>query len=74
MSIIEFLVIWFALSVVFLLGYLARRAFEIYNAPMIFKRIVSGPIQGGSLDRRYVVEGLDGNIHYAHPPFTLTLE
>ena len=59
---------------VFLLGYFARRGLEIFSEPTVFKRIVSGPILGGYLDGRYVLEGLDGGIHYAHPPFTLTLD
>ena len=74
MSTIEFLLTWAVLLGVFLLGYFAARGLEIYNKPTAFKRIVSGPIQGGDLGGRYVLEGLDGNIHYAHPPFTLTLE
>ena len=74
MSIIEFLITWAVLIGVFLLGYFARRGFEIFNELPVFKRIVSGPIQGGNFDGRYVVEGLDGNIHYVCPPFTLTLD
>ena len=74
MSIIEFFAVWAVLISVFLLGYFARRGFEISNAPMTFKRIVSGPIQGGNLDVHYVVEGLDNNIHYTRPPFILTLD
>jgi phosphoribosylaminoimidazole (AIR) synthetase len=70
MNIIELFVACAILVVIFLLGYLARGKLE----PTVFKRIISGPIQGGSLDGRYVVEGFDGNIHYAHPPFTLTLD
>ena len=74
MSIIEFLTTWAVLIGIFLLGYFARRGLEIYNAPITFKRIIGGPIQGGSLDGRYILEELDGSIHYACPPFTLTLE
>ena len=74
MSIIEFIVTWAVLIGVFLLGYFARRGLEIFNEPMTFKRIVSGPIQDGNFAGRYVVEGHDGNIHYACPPFTLTLD
>ena len=76
MSTIEFLLTWTVLAGIFLLGYFARRGLEIYNKPTVFKRIVSGPIHGedGNLNGRYVLEGLDGNIHYAHPPFTLTLD
>ena len=74
MSITEFLLTWAVLIGVFLLGYFARRSFELYNKPTVFKRIISGPIQGGSLDGRYVVEGIDDGIHYACPPFTLTLD
>ena len=74
MSIIEFLFTWAVLLGVFLLGYFATKGLEIYNKPTAFKRIVSGPIQGGDLDGRYVLEGLNGNIHYVNPPFTLTLE
>lgn len=70
MSTIEFLFIWIVLIFGFLLGYFLRGKLE----PIVFKRIISGPIQGGNLDGRYVVEGFDGNIHYAYPPFTLTLE
>ncbi len=74
MSIIEFIITWAVLISIFLLGYFARRGLEIYNEPTVFKRIISGPIQGGNLDGRYVVVGLDSNIHYARPPFTLTLD
>lgn len=73
MNIIEFLATWAVLISIFLLGYFARRRYEIFNRPTVFKRIVGGPIQGGVLDGRYVVIGLDGNVHYACPPFTLTL-
>ena len=74
MTIIEFLLTWAVLLGVFLLGYFARKGLEIYSEPTVFKRIISGPIQGGNLDGRYVVEGLDDGIHYARPPFTLTLD
>ena len=74
MSIIEFFGILSMLAGAFLFGYFVGRDLEISNAPITFKRIISGPIQGGSLDGRYIVEGLDGNVHYACPPFTLTLE
>ena len=70
MSTVEFLITWAVLVGGFFLGYLARRSLE----PMKFKRVVGGPIQGGNLDGRYVVVGLDSNIHYARPPFTLTLD
>ncbi|KKN03198.1 hypothetical protein LCGC14_1109920 [marine sediment metagenome] len=74
MSIIEFLITWAVLIGIFLLGYIARVGLEVYNEPIAFKRIISGPIQGGNLDGRYALEGLDGNIHYVRPPFTLTLD
>ncbi len=74
MSIIEFLTTWAVLTGVLALGYFGRRAIEIYNAPTTFKRIIDGPIRVGIFDGQYVMEGLDGNIHYAYPPFTLTLE
>ncbi len=35
---------------VFLLGYLIRRGLEFFREPTVFKRIISGPIQGGNLD------------------------
>ncbi len=74
MSIIEFFGILSMLTGAFLFGYFVRRGLEISNAPITFKRIIDGPIQGGNLDGRYILEGLDGSIHYAWPPFTLTLE
>ena len=57
-----------------ILGYFIRRGLEFFREPTVFKRIISGPMQGGNLDGRYVLEGLDGGIHYARPPFTLTLD
>ena len=74
MNIIEFLVTLAVLAGAFLFGYFVRRDLEISNAPITFKRIIDGPIQGGNLDGRYILEGLDGSTHYAWPPFTLTLE
>ena len=71
---IEFLVVWAIIIVTFLFGYFCRKAFEISNSPPTFKRIVSGPIKGGPFNGRYVVEGLDNNLHYVEPPITLTLE
>ena len=71
---IEFFAVWLMLIVVFLLRYFARRAFEISNSFSVFKRIISDkPIETGNLTGRYVVEGLDGNIHYVFPPITVTL-
>ena len=70
MSITELLIACAVLIGIFFLGFLA--GIDL-NLP-IFKRIISGPIQSGNLNGRYVVEGLDGNIHYVRPPFTLTLD
>ena len=74
MSIITFFIVWAVLIGGIGLGYFARKVFEISNKPKAFKCIISGPMQGGTFDGRYVLEGLDGNIHYARPPFTLTLD
>ena len=74
MSIIEFLITWAVLIGIFLLGYFARKGLETFNEPETFKHIISGPVTGGTFDGRYVMRGLDDLIHYARPPFILTLE
>ena len=70
MSILEFLIACAVLIGIFFLGFLS--GIDL-NLP-VFKHIISGPIQDGNLAGRYVVEGLDENIHYVYPPFTLTLD
>ena len=74
MTITEFIIGWVILSIVYTAGYITRKSLEDPKEP-IFKRILStDPILHGELAGRYVVEGIDGSIHYIHPPITLTLE
>ncbi len=71
---IDFLITWAMLTFMYVAGYITREATKDPKET-IFKRIIStDPILHGELAGRYVVEGMDGSIHYVHPPITLTLE
>ena len=60
--------------IAYVAGYFTKKVLEGPKEP-IFKRILStDAILHGELAGRYVVEGIDGSIHYVHPPITLTLE
>ena len=51
-----------------------RNLFRRREKPEVYKRLLQLEPLTGVLEGLYVVEGLDRQIMYAHPPITLMLE